>query len=301
MKKNYKNNFIIILLITLLILYVINSNLIILSIIEYTKLFIKKLFPASFIFFIISSLLIDYSFIEKISKLLHINGANFYVIIMSMISGFPSGSKYIKDLYKRNIISLKTANYLIGFTHFPNPIFVLGSTPILFHNKNYSLYILISIIISNLIIGLITHPKEKNYIIYQNKEIKSFSTNLSNAIINSFKVMLLIYGTSIFFYLIITIINNYLKFNLYPYIILNGLFDLTKGIFLTSLINNDMIKAILVILFISLGGISINMQVKSIISDTSISYKKFLISRIYQFIISLCIFLMIINWTNNIN
>ena len=292
MKKNYKNNLIIIFLMTLLILYIINSNLIVKSIIDYTLLFTKKLFPASFIFFIISSLLIDYNFIEKISRLLHINGAIFYVVVMSMISGFPSGSKYIKDLYQKNIINIRTANYLISFTHFPNPIFILGSVSSLFINKKYSLYILLSLIISNLVIGLITRPKEKSYIVYRNKDIKSFSIYLSSAIINSTKTMILIYGTSLFFYF---------SFNLYTYIMLNGIFDLTKGIFLTSLINSDISKSILIILFISLGGISINMQVKSIISDTSISYKKFFIARVYQSIISIIIFLFIIYWTNYIN
>ena len=239
MKKFSKNNFIITLLITLLLLYIINSNLIVKSIIDYTILFTKKLFPASFIFFIISSLLIDYNFIEKISKLLHINGACFYVVVMSMISGFPSGSKYIKDLYTKNIINLKTANYLIRFTHFPNPIFILGSVATIFQNKKYPLYILITLIISNLLIGIITKPKEKSFIKYQNTSIDSFPINLSKAIINSSKTMIIIYGTSLFFFLIITVINNYLCVNIYLYILLNGIFDLTKGIFLTSIISSS--------------------------------------------------------------
>ena len=301
MKKNYKNNLIIVFLITLLTLYIINSSLIVESIIDYTLLFTKKLFPASFIFFIISSLLIDYNFIEKISRLLHINGAVFYVVVMSMISGFPSGSKYIKDLYIRNIISVKTANYLICFTHFPNPIFILGSVSSLFTNKYYAVYILISLILSNLLIGLISKPKEKNSIIYNYKDYKSFSLYLSDAIINSSRTMIIIYGISLFFYLIITVINHYFSFDLYPYVFFNGLFDLTKGIFLTSVISNDIVKSILIILFISFGGISINMQVKSIISDTPISYKKFFIARLYQAVISAIIFLNIIYWTNYIN
>ena len=234
MKKNYKNNFIITFLIIILILYTINSNLVVNSILEYTELFIKKLFPASFIFFIISSLLIDYNLPEKLSKLLHINGAIFYIVIMSMISGFPSGSKYIKDLYQKNIIDIKTANYLITFTHFPNPIFILGSVTTIFKNKIYPVYILISLILSNLLIGLITHPKNKSKMAYIKKDNKSFSIYLTNSITSSIKTMIIIYGTSIFFYLIVTIINNYLKLNLYSYILLNGIFDLTKGIFLTS-------------------------------------------------------------------
>lgn len=296
MKKKYQTNIIIIFLIILLCLYLLNSPLVIKSILDYTKLFLEKLFPASFIFFIISSLLIDYNFIEIISNYLHINGAIFYVVMMSLISGFPSGSKYIKDLLKRKIISEKLANYLIIFTHFPNPIFILGSVSILFKNEKYALYILISLIISNIIIGIILRPKEKEIIIYQKNSKTNFSFYLSKAIKDSIKTLILIYGTSVFFYLIIAIINHYIKLPLYSYILANGLFDLTKGIFLTSLIKNDFIKALFIILFTSFGGISINMQVKSIISDTNIKYYNFLIGRLFQFILSVLIFLLIINW-----
>lgn len=284
-------------LLVLLILYLINSPLITKSIIDYTSLFIEKLFPASFIFFTISSLLIEYDFIENISKFLHINGAIFYVIIMSLISGFPSGSKYIKDLLDKDIIDIKTANYLIIFTHFPNPLFILGSVSLLFKNSHYAAIILISLITSNLIIGLITRPKDKTHIITKTKkEYKSFSIYLVNSIKSSLKTLILIYGTSVFFYLIAVIINNYISFSVYNYVLINGLFDLTKGIFLTSLIQNDILKSIFIILFISFGGISINMQVKSIITDTNIKYKNFFIGRVFQFIISTIIFLLIINW-----
>lgn len=298
MKKFRKNNLIIIFLILLLTLFIINSELVIKSILSYTNLFMEKLFPASFIFFIISSLLIDYNFIEKISKLLHINGSIFYVVVMSMLSGFPSGSKYITDLLERELISTKVANYLIIFTHFPNPIFILGSVSSIFKNKMIPVFILISLIISNLLIGIFLYPKDKEKFKIIKSESTNFSINLKKAIYGSIKTMILIYGTSVFFYLIITILNNYLNLSLYNYIFVNGLFDLTKGVFLTSLINHEVLRAIYIIIFISFGGISINMQVKSIIADTNIKYKNFILGRFFQIILSMSIFLLLlgINW-----
>ena len=299
MRKKRLNYIYILLLFTLLCLYLINSSLIINSIISYTELFFTKLFPASFIFFIISSLLLDYNLPYYINNLFHINGSIFYVLILSLISGFPSGSKYIVDLYKKRLISVELSNYLLMFTHFPNPIFVLGSVSVLFNNKLYSIYILIVLILSNFIIGFIFRPKTKEKINYKYNN-PTFSNSLSKAIHSSFKVILLIYGTSIFFYLIITIITKYISFSTYNFIFLNGIFDLTKGIFLTSLIKLDIIKAVFIIFFISFGGISVNMQVKSIISDTSISYKYFIIGRILQFIISIVLLFIIIYWSNYI-
>ena len=223
MKKNKKSNIILVTLICLMILYIINSTLITKNILIYTKLFFEKLFPASFLFFTFSSLLIDYNIIEKISNTLKINGANFYVIAMSLISGFPSGSKYTKDLLEKNLITEKNANYLIKFTHFPNPIFILGPVSLLFPNKTYALKILVCIIFANFIIALINRPKEKNTLPIKRNKTTSFAKVLPEAILSSCKTLIIIYGTSIFFYLIITMINHYINLPLQEYVLINGI------------------------------------------------------------------------------
>lgn len=296
MKKNKKSNIILVTLICLMILYIINSTLITKNILIYTKLFFEKLFPASFLFFTFSSLLIDYNIIEKISNTLKINGANFYVIAMSLISGFPSGSKYTKDLLEKNLITEKNANYLIKFTHFPNPVFILGPVSLLFPNKTYALKILICIITANFIIALINHPKEKNTLLIKRKETTSFAKALPKAILSSCKTLIIIYGTSIFFYLIITMINHYINLPLPEYVLINGIFDLTNGTFLTSLIANNTLRSMYIIFFFCFGGLSVHMQTKSIIADTKIKYKNFLIGRIAQTIIACLLLILIINW-----
>lgn len=296
MKKKYQSNYILLLLICLLTLYLINSSLITKSILDYTSLFIEKIFPASFLFFTLSSLLIDYHFIENIEKLLKVNGAIFYTVMMSLISGFPSGSKYIKDLLEKGLISDKTANYLITFTHFPNPMFILGSVSLLFPSSKYAKVLLFSLIAANLLLGLLLKPKQKEALPKEAEKELNFSTSLAKAITSSLKTILLIYGTSIFFFLIATIINHYINLSLSKYIFVNGIFDLTKGIFLTSLLKSPLLKAIFIIFFISFGGLSVNIQIKSIIADTKIKYKNFLLGRLFQFVVATIIFLLIINW-----
>lgn len=296
MKKKYQSNYILLLLICLLTLYLINSSLITKSILDYTSLFIEKIFPASFLFFTLSSLLIDYHFIENIEKLLKVNGAIFYTVMMSLISGFPSGSKYIKDLLEKGLISDKTANYLITFTHFPNPMFILGSVSLLFPSSKYAKVLLFSLIAANLLLGLLLKPKQKEALPKEAEKELNFSTSLAKAITSSLKTILLIYGTSIFFFLIATIINHYINLSLSKYIFVNGIFDLTKGIFLTSLLKSPILKAIFIISFISFGGLSVNIQIKSIIADTKIKYKNFLLGRLFQFVVATIIFLLIINW-----
>lgn len=296
MKKNTTPNIILVVLICLTILYLSNSILITKQILIYTKLFIEKLFPSSFLFLTLSTLLIEYNAIEILTKLLHKNGAVLYVTLMSIISGFPSGSIYTTELLKKEIINEKTANYLIKFTHFPNPVFILGPVSLLFPNKSYTYKILLSIALANIIIALFTNPREKQTIKYSQKTPINFSKTLSKATLSSLKTIILIYGSSLFLYLIITIINHFYKFPLITYILLNGLFDLTNGIFLTSLITNPITKSIIIIFFFCFGGISVHIQTKSIIADTKIKYKNFLKGRLLQILIAITIFLWIINW-----
>ena len=284
MKKN-KLIFTLVSLIILLILYLINSEYIIKCFLDYSKLFYTKIFPTSFIFFTLSSLLIEY----KILDIIPININNIYIFILSLISGFPSGSKYTKELLDNNYISIEEAKNLLLFSHFPNPLFILGPVSLIL-NKSICLKLLISIILSNFIILLFTkkYSKKHNTITYPN----NFSKVLKNSIYKSIKTIISIYGTSIFFYLISTIITKYISFNPYFYILVSGIFDLTKGIFSTTIINNIFIRSLLILIFISFGSISIHIQIKSILEDTLL-YKSFLRGRIISTILSLIIYLLI--------
>lgn len=292
MKKNYQRLFIILFLSILLILYTINSPIIINSILSYTKLFITKLFPTNFIFFVISTILIEQGLIELLNTKFKLNSSIFYVTIMSILSGIPSGAKYTKDLLNKKVISNKTANYLITYTHFPNPMFILSAATSLTNNE-IAIKILITLILSNLLIAISLKPKGKEIYSISDSSPKDFAPSLSKAIIDAIKVIIIIYGTSVFFYLITIIINKYLTLNTLNYIIVNGIFDLTKGIFSTSLINNELTKSILIILFSAFGSLSIHIQIKSIISNTSIKYKNFLFGRIIQIMISIPLFLLL--------
>lgn len=79
MKENYKNRLILVTLILMLIFYLFNSQYILNNIIDYSKLFLTKLFPVSFIFFIISSLLVDFGIISFLDNVLHIKSTKLYV------------------------------------------------------------------------------------------------------------------------------------------------------------------------------------------------------------------------------
>ena len=287
MKKNTKSILLLVTLMIYLLLCLFNPNQVTNNILDYSLLFLKSLFPVSFIFFIISRLLIDYGLLDIIYKYLNLNSSKLYVFIISIISGFPSGAKYTRDLLESNYINTTEANQIIKYCHFPNPLFVLGTVSLIL-NDNLALKILIAIIISNFIIFIFNYHSTS--IIPNNSNNNTLASNLNKAIVNSFNTIINIYGTSLFFYLFSTLTTKYFCFNSYLYTFISGLFDLTNGIFTTSLINNTLIQSYFVLLFISFGSISIHIQVNNLIANSSINYIEYLKGRIIGTIIAFIIF-----------
>ena len=289
MKKKYKNILLLVILLCFLTLNMLSIDTIVLKIWEYTELFIKRIFPVSFIFITLSNLLIEYNFIQLLQRIFRIKSPYIYIFILSLISGFPAGAIYIKEMIEKEYISTEDANRIIMFCHFPNPLFVINSVGSILNRKTLSIYILISIITSNFAIMLFSINKKKcSYIPFNN--IDSFSNSLSKTIINSIKTIILIYGISLFFFLISVVINC-LFHNTFIYIFINGLFDLTYGVYSMSLLNNNFIKGLIILIIISIGHFYIHFQTKSILANTSVNYKNYLFGRFIGCIISILIFI----------
>lgn len=299
-----KNKLIELIIVVIFLSLLIVPNTISLEIISALKIFAFVLFPSIFPFFLISDLLISYNFPitlnkylnEITEKIFHVSNCASFVILMSMVSGFPSGVKYIKNLYDKNMINLNDANYLITFTHFANPLFIITVTKNIFVDIKSSYVILGCMYLSNLLIGIIIRPKKlenNNKIKMEPIKTPSFSECLENSINSSISLLAIILGNTCFFFVISKLITSNIHNNYILSIFINGFFDLTKGINSLQNINSNLIfKGILILSFVSFGGININMQIKNIINGTPIKYSNFLLGRISQIAISILLFLL---------
>ena len=255
-----------------------------------------NIFPAIFPFFIISSLLINYGFInitkslfKPLMYLFGINSNISFAFIMSILSGFPSSSKYIKELLDKNLITEIDASKALMFTHFSNPLFILGTISTLL-NKKIALFILVIHYITNIIIGILfrnyhnTYTKSMINIESNNKDI---GTILIKSIKDSIEILLLILGSISVCSFICTIINHTFNFNNITSSIINGIFEITQGLKYVSMLNISLrLKTTISVMFLSFGGLSIHIQVKSILNETNIKYIPYLIARILHMIIS---------------
>jgi len=289
----------------LIFIIILNYNIVTNNILLSFNICFNNLFPTLIPFMLISNILIKYDFINELSnlfnfvttKIFKVNKNCSFAIIMSMISGTPSNSKYLKELYDNNLINIYDIKKCLSFCHFTNPIFILNTIGLDFlNNKKLGLIILISHFISSFIMALLYRNK-KNIVIKNQPTQKinnKFITVLNNSIINTANTLLLILGIITFCLIVTSLIdvifkvNNNLKF-------IYGLIEITQGLKYLSLSNlNISIKAIICSFLISFGGICIHVQVFSILDNKKIRYLPYLFSRILHSIISALITYIII-------
>lgn len=318
MKNNFLTLLIIVVLTTIFLLIFLYSKDVMDSITFSISIWKDNLLPSLFPFFLISDLLIEYGFIDIISfvfgkymiKLFGLPKEASFILFSSLFSGFPSGSKYTKDLLEKNIIDEQDANHLIMFTHYSNPLFIISTIGILLlNNKNIGLLILFCHIISNIIIGILFRKKRNQEIkkerfieILSNinkkrKNNKSFISILTNSIMKSFTILIQMLGIIMFFLIITTLLKKIVKIDFLSFSIISGIIEMTQGIQYISSIEtlNIRLKSAIIGLLISFSGISVHFQVKSIIENTAIKYKNFFIARIIHALLCFILIYILFN------
>lgn len=312
MKKILLNLFLLSIMVIISIEVLLESTSVVESVKFSFSIWENNIFPSLFPFFVIGNMLINLGFPDLIGELLKnvmyklfkVNGTGAFIIILSILSGFPSSAKYTKELYLNGKINEKEATKLLTFTHFSNPLFILGTVTVFLNNKEIGIAILICHYIGNLFTGLLfrnyyvsnidnTKVTIKNAIKKMNsgKSNSSFGEILSKSITGSINTLLLILGTVSIFLVLTTLINNNLNINSYYKTIINGIFEMTQGLKYLGMLKIPITKqAMIAVFFLSFGGLSVHMQVLSIISDTKIKYFPYFISRILHASISTIIF-----------
>ena len=282
----------------------------------------NNIFPSLFPFFLLSELLIQYGFVEFLGELLkpvmnrifRISNQAAFIFVMSIISGFPSNAKYTKALLEEHKINEKEATKILTFTHFSNPLFILGTVSITFlGNREVGFLILFCHYITNLILGLLFrnyYPSPKtdcrvsirkaitNMTLARQKKKVSFPIILTNALNHTIQTLLFILGVTTTFLIITTLINQHITLSTFHQSILNGFFEMTQGLKYVSLLNIPLkIKGILTVMILSFGGLSVHMQLIGILSKSKIRYFPYFTARVlHATIASLMFFFLFDVW-----
>lgn len=269
--KKYIKYIVVLFIITITLL---NFNIISNSISNSFNLCISILLPSVIPFLLLSSILIKYNILNS----------NIYsLILLCIISGSPSNSKYIKDYLDNKIIDIKDAQKLLNYLQYYNPLYILNGIGLLtLNSKKLGLIILISTILSSLLL-----KKEVNItpINTKNSLFEVLSVSISNVI----NTTLFIIGVITFFFIFTSYID--IIFHIKDeYKFLYGILEITQGINYLKYSNLSIyMKTIISSVFISFGGLSMHLQIFGILDNKKIRYKPYLINRIKHSILSVII------------
>ena len=309
-------------LLTIAFFILTESKAVMSSVLFSFQIWKNNIFPSLFPFFVLSELFIQYGFVEFLSELLKpvmnrvfkISSNTAFIFVMSIISGFPSNAKYTKALLEEGKITEHEATKILTFTHFSNPLFILGTISLGFlNNKEVGLLILICHYFTNIIIGLLfrnyhASPKENSNVSLRKaihsmtesrlKRKKPFGKILTDALNHTVQTLLFILGVTTTFLIITTLIDKHIQLNNFNQSILNGFFEMTQGLKYISLLRIPLkVKSILTVIILSFGGFSVHMQLMGILSGSKINYFPYLTARLlHAFLASMLMFFTFDIW-----
>ena len=159
---------------------------------------------------------------------------------------------------------------------------------LIFKDKIIILKLFLIPYISNLIVGFILRPKtiNNNQLIKINNS-KTFIETLLESIKKSMNTMLIILGTITLFFILNAIINPLNN----P--LISGFLEISQGLKSLELANLSInVKQLYTLLFVCFGGLSIILQIKSILTDTNISLKTFIKARLIQTLIAIILLII---------
>lgn len=276
------------LLIELLIL--INSDIVIKSVITSLNMFLTKIFPSLFPTMVMGLLLVKLgiyriiTFQNLFKRLFRFNEIDTSIFITSLFCGTPSNATFINNYLQKGIISENEALNLLCCTHFINPLFVIGGVGIyIFNSYKIGIIILLMLYLSNLIKAFLLRNNfnpylESNVI----KEKVNFKDIFVSIIKESMLNLLVILGIVILFNILIILIKEIFNLNNTLKVFINIILEMTSGILSIKTLNiNIILKILLAYLSLSFGGLCIWFQTISMITNKNIKYFKYFIFRLF--------------------
>lgn len=247
--------------------------------------------------------------------LFNINGKGSFCFIMGLISGYPVGAKIACNFRENNICSKEECERLLSFTNNSGPLFIVGTVGIsMFGNSTIGILLLITHVLASLSVGFVFRFWKHGSNTYKTDISKNLTLNKSNnitfnslgealgkSITNSISTILMIGGFVVIFSSIISILKssgilNGLVIGLTPLFyflhidtsfisgLITGFLEITNGINYISTIHIKAISTNLIFtaFILGFGGISVLLQIWSIISKSDLSIKPYFYGKLLQ-------------------
>ena len=279
-------------------------------------LWATSVIPSLFPFFVATELLSYTNIVSLLGKcfnklmkpLFNVRGEGSFAFIMGIISGYPVGAKIACNLYESKVCSKEECERLLAFTNNSGPLFILGTVGIkMFGSSLLGFLFLFTHVLACISVGFCFRFWKASSSLYlggnnSKKVISNSRVGLSNlgeviskSITSSISTILNIGGFIVIFSVIISILKHsnfiillepvlkllHIPSELVESFIL-GIVEITNGIFAISSIPIKHISILIILsaFLLGCGGISILLQVWSIVSKTDLSIKPYVLGKI---------------------
>jgi sporulation integral membrane protein YlbJ len=273
-------------------------------------------------FIILSNLMVRLNITKQISRVFHpllgrlfaVSRNGCYPIAIGFLSGIPMGAKSTADLVMEQKIDKQEGQFLIGLCNNASPMFIFGYIAITQLKLPQMKYTLFIIIYGSAIISALLWRFLKNRItldkptqvrtttvastVHNNTISQRFSFQLVDAsIMNGFEVVTKIGGYIIIFSILAQIINEVGPDISFYKAMVMGIFEITTGIsqICSSNISTNT-KIVLVSVLTSFGGFSGIAQTKSVLGDSRLSMKSYVIVKLISAGLSLIFSLLYVSF-----
>lgn len=251
----------------------------------------------------------------------NVPGEAAFPFIMGFISGYPTGGKIVADLRSQGLCSKDEGNRMLAFMNNSGPLFIISFVGVsLFGDTKTGILLLCTHILASITVGIIlgkfstkvstnksnlpissVSKKSEVSISKESMTLSNFGRLLGDSIQKATSTILLIGGFVVIFSVVISILTqthllDYFRQLLKPILailgfdldfakpILAGIVELTNGVHMVASISIKAVSqnVILCAFLLGFGGISVLFQVFSMISQTDLSMKKYVIGKFLQ-------------------
>lgn len=280
-------------------------------------LWFEHVLPNLLPFIILSNLIVRLNITGQISRFLYpvlgrlfrVSADGCYPIAIGFLSGLPMGAKATADLIAKQRLNHKEGQFLLGMCNNASPMFILGYisvTQLKLPQIKYTLFAIIyaSAILSAVLYRILTRSKAEqvpaSLYAMSNSEKRTVPTKLVRAdqplgepqprfsfqlldtsIMNGFEVITKIGGYIILFSILASMLNTVFPNNGIWKGLIVGFLEITTGISqICQSALSEPIKIVLVSSLTSFGGFSSIAQTKSVLGNSGLSIKSYIIVRL---------------------
>ncbi len=255
----------------------------------------SSVIPSLFPFMVLSSLFVEscdedsFKIIGKVTgRVLGIRKSANAAFICGLICGYPIGAKCTAELYRAKKISASEAESLIAYSNNSGPLFVIGAVGVGIYGSLKTGLILYAVQIFSALCAARILKYYTVYPVVSSQRICAKKNGFTGSVCTAAVNVINICGFIVFFSVINELIKPatshfppFVRSSVLSFIeITNAVVELKGESFPYA------VKLAMVSFALGWSGISVHMQVKSLIKDTGLSMKKYYITRLFIGIMS---------------